>query len=374
MHRPGRAIRYQFSTRSVSENPVVGPRASGFLTGKDGEAGDIGVYRRYSRTQSSPKTSRSKPDRILRQAPKPRESEHTQGNTFTVVVARDASDVYSFLAVFRWLLLSCSVGIVLLSGTVSAQVTKIGLRPVHSLAREIRSVDEEALRPLFTLDAYPAELTPICTCLNELMERIKRSFTRERRFNADVAHELRTPLAGLQSTIEVCLARPRKAQDYQAALTNCLAISQAMSRLVNTLLALSRLETNQIHLNRQSLSLKRQIEKTWQSFADQAHDKQLTYHNQIPDSLCCYTDQDHFTMILTNMLDNAVDNCNTGGQITVQARSNDQGITLSLSNTGCRLNPADADLVYDVFWRGDSARTGKGTHCGIGLTLVQKVA
>jgi haloalkane dehalogenase len=56
--------------RSVSKNPVVGPRASGFVTGKDGEAGDIGAYRRYSRTQSSRKTSRSKPDRILRHAPK----------------------------------------------------------------------------------------------------------------------------------------------------------------------------------------------------------------------------------------------------------------------------------------------------------------
>ena len=55
--------------RSVSGNPVVGPRASGCVTGKDGKAGDIGVYRRYSRTQSSHRTSRSKPDRILRQAP-----------------------------------------------------------------------------------------------------------------------------------------------------------------------------------------------------------------------------------------------------------------------------------------------------------------
>ena len=56
--------------RSLSENPVVGPRASGFATGKDGEAGDIAVYRRWSRTPTSRKTSRSKPDRILRQAPR----------------------------------------------------------------------------------------------------------------------------------------------------------------------------------------------------------------------------------------------------------------------------------------------------------------
>ena len=57
-------------SRSLSENPVVGPRASGFVTGKDGEAGDIAVYRRWSRTPTSRKTSRSKPDRILRQAPR----------------------------------------------------------------------------------------------------------------------------------------------------------------------------------------------------------------------------------------------------------------------------------------------------------------
>ena len=64
-----RAPHMTVQARSVSENPVVGPRASGFGTGKDGEAGDIGAYRRYSRTQSSRETSRSKPDRILRQAP-----------------------------------------------------------------------------------------------------------------------------------------------------------------------------------------------------------------------------------------------------------------------------------------------------------------
>ncbi len=65
---------YAQEPRSVSENPVVGPRASGLVTGKDGEAGDIAVYRRYSSRctsgQSSRETSRSKPDRILQQAPK----------------------------------------------------------------------------------------------------------------------------------------------------------------------------------------------------------------------------------------------------------------------------------------------------------------
>ena len=64
-------VTWQFGARSLSENPVVGPKASGFVTGKDGEAGDIAVYRRWSRTPTSRKTSRSKPDRILRQAPSP---------------------------------------------------------------------------------------------------------------------------------------------------------------------------------------------------------------------------------------------------------------------------------------------------------------
>lgn len=297
-----------------------------------------------------------------------------QETDLIVVVGRDASDLYGFLGFFRLLLLNCSAAIILLSGFVAAKVAKIGLRPVHTLANAIESVDEKVLEQSFSSEAYPVELVPICDRLNALMERIKSSFERERCFNADVAHELRTPLAGIQSTIEVCLSCNREEQEYKGALERCLSISKSMNRLVRTLLALSRLESQQIAFESQTIPLKGLVDKTWQNFADTAYDKKLSFENRIDDSLCCSSDADHLGMILSNILDNAVEYCNEQGQILVKAQHTCDAVKLTISNTGCCLSAADCEHVFDFFWRADAARTGTGTHCGIGLEVVRKMA
>ncbi len=317
-----------------------------------------------------------KPGRAVsyRFIPRMNDETQTQDEHFIIVVARDASQLYDFLGFFRWLMINCSLAVIVLSGFVAAKVTRIGLRPVHTLAGQIESVDEEAFEQSFSAEAYPVELVPICECLNALMERIKSSFQRERRFTADVAHELRTPLAGIQSTIEVCLSRDREPQEYQEALGECLEISKAMNRLVSTLLALSRLENQQITYEIQTISLKSLIDKTWQNFADKAHDKKLSFENLIDDSLCCATDKNHLGMILSNILDNAVEYCDDQGQIMVKAQHSAGKAILTISNTGCQLKPADTKRVFDFFWRADTARTGTGVHCGVGLSVVRKVA
>jgi len=334
-----------------------------------GEESSTDMYRRCLLPENKPGRAVS-----YRFIPGTKEETHRQDGHFTIVVGRDASQLHGFLGFFRWLLLNSSIAIVLLSSYVAAKVTKIGLKPVHILADEIESVDEKALEQSFSAEACPAELVPIRERLNALMERIRSSFERERRFNADVAHELRTPLAGIQSIIEVCLSHNREPLEYQDALGDCLAISKAMNRLVTTLLSLSRLEAQQITFETQTIPLRNLIEKTWRDFADKARDKELSFENLIDDSLCCSTDMDHLAMILSNILDNAVEYCNCQGRILVEAQHRAGVATLTISNTGCRLDPADAEHVFDFFWRGDTARTDTGAHCGIGLAVVRKVA
>ena len=144
--------------------------------------------------------------------------------------------------------------------------------------------------------------------------------------------------------------------------------------MVSTLLALSRLESKQIAFEPQTIPLKEQVEKIWQNFADKAHDRELSFENQIDDSLCCVSDTDHLGMILSNILDNAAEYCNNQGQIRVKADRRGDTVMLTLSNTGCRLSPADIEQVFDFFWRADTARTDTDAHCGIGLAVVRKVA
>lgn len=306
--------------------------------------------------------------------PRTERDSHLENKAVTLVLGRDASEVYDFLGFFRWLLVNCSLVIVALSSYVAAKVTRIGLRPVHTLASEIASVDEYALDQSFFEEAYPAELVPICECLNGLMERIKSSFERERRFNADVAHELRTPLAGIQTAIEVCLSRNRKADEYVGALEGCLAISMTMNRLVSTLLALSRLDAEQISFDMQNIDIKCLIEDHWQDFSEKADGRNLSFENLVGDDVCCFADKDHLGMIISNVLDNAVEYCDGGGQIRVVAVESGGAMLLSISNTGCVLSQEDVGHVFDMFWRADSARTDTGVHSGIGLAVVRKIA
>jgi len=316
------------------------------------------------------------PGRVIgyRFTPKTEQDDSVEGRSLTLAVGRDATELNDFLAFLRWLLVSCSLVVVMLSALVGLTVTKTGLRPIHGLAAEIESVDEQSLEQSFSAKAYPPELVPICERLNALLERIRSSFERERQFNADVAHELRTPLAGIQSAIEVCLSRSRQAPEYEQTLQDCLAITRTMHRLVGTLMALSRLGGEQVSLARQSVDLKALIDERWRLFADKAHDRKLTFENRVQESLSCTSSKDPLGMIVANVLENAVEYANEEGRISVTAEETNDGVVLSISNTGCRLDPDEVHRVFDSFWRADVARTDTGTHCGIGLAVVRKVA
>ena len=303
-----------------------------------------------------------------------REEGQVKDDQYFIIVAHNASQIYNFLTFLKWLLLNCSIVTVILSSIIAIKVASIGLRPVHMLAGEIESINEKELQITLPPEAYPAELVPICVCLNELMDRIKRSFERERQFNADVAHELRTPLSGIQSTIEVCLSRQRDKHEYKEALENSLAICKALSRLVTTLLFLSKLESKKIVLEKQQVNLNELIENTWQLYADKAYDKKIIFENKINNKIFCHADKDHINMIISNILDNAVEYCNEEGNIIVDASANSEMIKLAICNTGCNLKPEETHRIFDFFWRANIARTDTGLHCGVGLAVVKKIA
>lgn len=317
-----------------------------------------------------------RPGRMIsyRFTPRTKEDRPVLGHAFALALARDASELQAFLRSFQWLLFGCSALVVCLSIGVTVMVTRKGLHPVHALAQEIESVDTQILQHVFSSDAYPRELYPICACLNALVDRIRDSFTRERRFNADIAHELRTPLAGIQSTIEVCLCRSREAPEYQQALQSCLAITETMGRMVDILLKLSRLDAQQITFTVQRIDLKRLIEDHWQSFRDQALQRGIVFENLVDAAVTCASDRDHLGMIISNILDNAAAYCDDGGRIWVRTERSAGANKLLLSNTGCQVSPEDAEHVFDFFWRQDESRTDAGQHLGIGLSVVQRVA
>jgi len=298
----------------------------------------------------------------------------------TLVVARDAGDMLRHLEFLRWLLLVASVGTITLSVLVAAVVVRRGLCPLNSLAAEIAAITEDDLNVRVGTEKIPAEIMPIKNRLNELLARLGGSFARERRFAADVAHELRTPLAGIRSTLEVTLTRTRRTDEYQTALCDCLDIAKNMQAMVNNLLTLARIEAKQTAFRCEQIRLAELIDSSWRPFSAGAAKRGIVFENRVPAHTTCQSDRESLSIVFSNILDNAVEYANEAGRIWTTARQTDGCVEITVSNTGCRLTSEQAAHVFDCLWRCDPARTetprgalGAGNHCGLGLALVQRI-
>ena len=307
------------------------------------------------------------------EADEPNSPVQTAEQPMILVVTRDAHELYGQLSLLKWLLFvaaSVNAGLALVIG---AYVVRNGLRPLNTIAAEIAAIRVDSLTARIGARQVPSEVVPIKNRLNELLSRLQASFDRERRFNADVAHELRTPLAGIRSTIEVALTRSRDATEYREALSDCLEIAKDMESVVNNLLMLARLEAQQISFKTEPVQLSALLDSCWHRFSKKAEERKVVFENQIPAELTCQSDPEHLSMVLSNLLDNAAEYADQGGQIRTKARRLDDSVEITVSNTGCELTAEQVSKVSDCFWRGDSSRSDAGAHCGLGLALVLRI-
>jgi signal transduction histidine kinase len=291
----------------------------------------------------------------------------------TLVVARDAGDLYGQLGFLRWLLLNASAVVIALSCIIAAVIVRKGLSPLNSIAAEIATIKEDSLTTRITTEDIPTEVVQIKNHLNELLSRLEVSFNRERQFNADIAHELRTPLSGLRSTIEVTLTRTRDNDEYKRVLFDCEAIVENMQTMVSNLLMLARLDAKQISFQTEQIQLAELVNSCWQQFSYKTLERQITFDNSIEAESMCESDRQNLSIVLSNILANAVEYTDKGGQVRTTACSKDGSMEVAVSNTGCQLTSDQVAKVFDSFWRGDLSRSDTGTHCGLGLTLVQRL-
>ena len=137
--------------------------------------------------------------------------------TLTLVLVRDAAPLNATLAFMKTILFVVGCCTAAISSAVLMFIIGSNLRPLEKLQHDISLLDANDLSARIRSPNLPQELIPLVVRLNELLGRLETAFERERGFSADIAHELRTPLAGLRATMEVALARPRPPENYRAA-------------------------------------------------------------------------------------------------------------------------------------------------------------
>jgi two-component system sensor histidine kinase QseC len=271
------------------------------------------------------------------------------------------------------LLLLCAAAI-LLSSLLLAILIRFMLRVTDRLSTQLSSLNAADLSRRIHLPDAPREFQPVIDTVNALLARLADAFDRERSFSADVAHELRTPLASLQTTLDVALRRQPNDPANRTALERCHPVVRHMGAIVENLLTISRADAGQLSFIPEPVDLPALLHECWQPFADRAaaHNLHLTWNLTPSHSLP--TDPHHLRFILRNLLDNAVTYTPPAGSIAISTASTDSHVELSIQNTGCTLTPQQLDQIFQRFWRADSSRSPTDAHAGLGLSLCRRLA
>jgi signal transduction histidine kinase len=292
-----------------------------------------------------------------------------RGSFMEVTVARPLDEVEAKLRRLLGILAASGVGLMILTGVGVRIVVAAGLAPLRRIAGEVDRIDVSSLDDRFDQNHLPEELRPIVGRLNALMERMDRSFARERRFSADLAHEIRTPLAETKAIAEGAVKWPE--DGGPDAWRDVVASMERMENVVHSMLQLARIERERPAGNPGCFPLLPLIEELWADHRPKADARGVTLACESIADLVIDGDRSLWGHLLGNLLGNAAEYADEGACVTLSA--GDGSMVLAVRNPATGLDQGQVGRLFDRFWRADEAR-GESSHCGLGLSLARACA
>jgi two-component system sensor histidine kinase TctE len=244
-----------------------------------------------------------------------------------------------------------------------------GLRPLQDLSREISARSPRDLRPL-DAGRSPAEARPLVDSINHLLVEVTEANRNQQRFLANAAHQLRTPLAGLQAHAELALSQPVPPA-CRAELEQVYGASVRTARLANQLLALARVEAGvRAESGRSRADLRQVVESAADEWVHRALDRDIDLGFELADAAVT---GDAFLLreALANLVHNALEYTPAGGRVTVRTANGDTQVRVEVEDDGPGIAPAERGRVLERFYRAPGTA---GTGSGLGLAIVREIA
>lgn len=243
-----------------------------------------------------------------------------------------------------------------------------GLKPLANMATTLRARHPGSLEPI-QLSPLPNELEPMQAALNRLLGQIQEVLGRERRFIADAAHELRTPLAVLRVHAQN-LQEARNDAERQQSLHNLIAGVDRTSRLVNQLLTMARVEPRLGSAPLQPIDLTASVRDSLAQLTPWLLDRGLEVSLEAPETpLRILGDCATLDIALNNLVTNAANFSPKGGLITVRLEETASEVLLSVEDQGPGIDPEHRDRLFERFFS-----RGNDQGAGLGLAIVQTIA
>ena len=264
------------------------------------------------------------------------------------------------------------VGLVVLIGALLVFALRRGLQPLDAAAGDIARRSAGSLAAIATDDA-PAEIVPLVNSINGLMQRLGVAFTAQRRFLADAAHELRTPITALRLQLQL-LERTTDEGERQRALTELHSGVDRSQRLIHQLLQVARTEPDGEATKLAPLDLAALVRTQVGALSVKAEHAGLDLGADATQPVLVVGDEPQLCVMLENLIENALRYTPAGGVIDVAARIEDGRPVIRVADDGPGIPEAERERVFERFHRGEGAQSQSREGSGLGLAIVKAIA
>jgi two-component system, OmpR family, sensor kinase len=259
---------------------------------------------------------------------------------------------------------------VLFASLLGYALAAAGMRPVEAMRRRAQEVSLSRRDERLPLPAAHDEIRRLGETLNEMLDRLRRSFERERRFVADASHELRTPVAVIKAELEGALRAGRHDPQVREALVASVEECDHLAQLAEDLLVVARTGEGELPVRPEELDPGELLGRVARRFGDRANERGRGIRVELDDGPPVYADELRLRQALGNLVDNALRYGD--GDIVLRSRAVETGSELEVSDHGEGFSEEFAERAFQRFTRGDLARTRDGT--GLGLSIVRTIA
>jgi len=295
-----------------------------------------------------------------------------QGSTYIIQIGKPIEkldeEIFEIVKGIAIGLITAMLLLVVLSYLIAGKV----LKPIGVIDRLAREINEKNLSLRIPLGKSRDELYRLSESLNRMFERLENSFETQKQFVANASHELKSPLALLQLSMEDCIQQRDLPDSLKHQLVKQTDILRRMSRLIKNLLDLSALELQE-RLELKEINLAELLKSVLSDYEVVFAAKNIQVQFDIPSKLQIRGDWDNLQRAFINLVDNAAKYNHEGGRIDIKVRKKRKKIQLSFFNTGQGIPEADLKRVFVQFYRVEKSRSPQYGGSGLGLTVVKRI-
>lgn len=292
----------------------------------------------------------------------------SQMSEFISRFSDEAYDVKTDFGRKGWLI---TVAVTIVSAAIAYFVSGQALKPLRKLSQQAEKIDQDSISDIRLNEDTVKEFRQLSVSVNLMLDRLSESFATQRQFSGNAAHELRTPLAIMQTKLELFAAEHKNMEGDTAELVRSQAEQlDRLSKLVHTLLEMSNLSSAP---RSERIELAPLVEEIITDLTPLASQNDITMEQDCDNVVITGSDALIYRLVF-NLIENAVKYNRRGGSVSVSVHKENNDVVVRVSDTGCGIPEEYRESIFQPFFRVDKSRSRQMGGVGLGLALVHEIA